>query len=152
MKKASLLFSPSILAVVLSLLAAVGDSRADTITWTNLSGGNWSRAANWDPNHVPSANDTALITLAGTYTVGLDISVTVSNLTLGGDSGAQTLAMTGATLTISGLGTITGNGVVNLAGGALSSTGLLTVESALNWSGGTLGGWVNIAADGVLRI
>src|SRR5713101_3189516 len=120
MKKASLLFSPSILAVVLSLLAAVGDSRADTITWTNISGGNWSRAANWDPNHVPSANDTPLITLPGTYTVKLDISVTVSNLTLGGDSGAQTLDINGATLTISGLGTITSNGVCNLADGALN--------------------------------
>src|SRR5713226_10319554 len=125
MKKASLLFSPSVLTVVLSLLAAVGNSRADTTTWTNLSSGNWSKAANWDPSQVPSTNDTALITLAGTYTVKLDISVTVSNLTLGGDSGAQTLAMTGATLTISGLGTITSNGVCNLAGGALNGSGLL---------------------------
>src|SRR5258708_29192957 len=130
MKKAGLLFSPSVLIVVLSLLAAAGDSRADISTWTNLSGGNWSRAANWDPNHVPSANDAALITLAGTYTVGLDISVTVSNLTLGGDSGAQTLAMTGATLTISSLGTITSNGVCNLAGGSLNCGGLLTVAGA----------------------
>jgi hypothetical protein len=150
MKKASPLFSPSVLTVVLSLLAAVGDSRADTITWTNLSGGNWSRAANWDPNHVPSANDTALITLAGTYTVKLDISVTVSNLTLGGDSGAQTLAINGATLTISGFGTIASNGVCNLANGALNGTGLLTVEGALNWSGGAFGTAVQIASGGVL--
>src|SRR5437879_12589821 len=107
MKRASRLFSLWVLMVVLSLLAAAGNSRADTITWTNLNGGNWSRAANWDPNHAPSANDTALITLAGTYTVKLDISVTVSNLTLGGDSGAQTLAINGATLTIAGLGTLT---------------------------------------------
>src|SRR5258708_15642726 len=119
MKRASRVFSPSVLTVVLSLLAAVGDSRADTITWTNLSGGNWSRAANWDSNHVPTANDTALITLAGTYTVRVDISLTVSNLTLGGDSGSQTLAMTGATLTISGLGAITSNGLCHLASGAL---------------------------------
>src|SRR6266849_7972318 len=132
MRRASRLFSLWVLMGVLSLLAAVGDSRADIITWTNLSSGNWSRAANWDPNHVPSANDTALITLSGTYTVKLDISVTVSNLTLGGDSGAQTLAMTGATLTISGLGTITSNGVCNLAGGALNGSGLLTVGGALN--------------------
>src|SRR6266568_2882255 len=138
MKKASLLFSPSVLTVALSLLAAVGDSRADIITWINRSGGNWSKAANWDPNHFPSANDTALITLAGTYTVALDVSVTVSNLTLGGDSGVQTLAISGAMPTISGLGTITSNGVCNLAGGALNCSGPLTVEGALNWSGGSL--------------
>src|SRR6266446_2181475 len=113
MKKASLLFSPSVLTVALSLLAAGGDSRADTITWTNLSGGNWSRAANWDPNQSPSTNDTALITAGGTYAVRLDLSTTLSNLTLGGDNGAQTLAINGATLTISGLGTITSNGVCN---------------------------------------
>src|SRR6266478_3771573 len=150
MKKARLLFWPSILAIVLSLLAAVGDSRADTITWTNLSGGNWSKAANWDPNQVPSANDAALITLAGTYSVRLDISVTVSNLTLGGDSGAQTLAINGATLTISGLGVIASNGACNLAGGALNGSGLLTVEGALNWSGGAFGIAVQIASGGVL--
>jgi hypothetical protein len=151
MKKPSFLPSVSVLTAVLSLLAAVGNSRAATVTWTNLSGGNWSRAANWDPNQVPSANDTALITLAGTYTVRLDISITVSNLTLGGDSGAQTLAINGATLTISGLGAITSNGVVNLARGALNGSALLTVEGALNWSGGALGGVMNIASIGMLR-
>src|SRR6266849_1650482 len=150
MKRASRLFLLSVLTVVLSLLAAAGDSRADIITWTNLSGGNWSRAANWDPNHVPSANDTALLTLSGTYTVKLDISVTVSNLTLGGDSGAQTLAMTGATVTISGLGTITSNGVCNLADGALNGNGPLTVDGTFNWSGGALGIEVDITSPGLL--
>src|SRR5216684_5251105 len=120
MKRASRLFSLWVLMGVLSLLAAVGDSRADIITWTNLSGGNWSKAANWDPNQSPSTNDTALVILAGTYTVRLDISITLSNLTLGGESGAQTLAINGATLTIAGLGTITSNGVCNLASGVLS--------------------------------
>src|SRR5713101_4745192 len=150
MKKASLLFSPSVLTVVLLLLAAAGDSRADTITWTNLSGGNWSRAANWNPNHVPSANDTALITLATYNIVRLDISVTVSNLTLGGDSGLHELAINGATLTISGLGIITSNGGCDLANGALNGGGLLTVEGALNWSGGALGTAVDITSSGVL--
>jgi hypothetical protein len=150
MQRASRLFSLSVLTVVLSLLAAAGDSRADTITWTNLSGGNWSKAANWDPNQVPSANDTALITLATHNIVRLDISVTVSNLTLGGDSGLHDLAINGATLTISGLGTIASNGVVNLADGALNGGGLLTVEGALNWIGGALGIAVEITSGGVL--
>src|SRR5258708_11715164 len=151
MKKVSRLFAPSIWAVVLLMLVAAGSSRADTITWTNINGGNWSSAANWDPNQVPSTNDTALITLAGPYTVSLDISITVSNLTLGGDSGVQTLAINGATLTISGSGSIASNGVIYLADGALNNTGPLTVEGALLWSGGSLGGALNIASNGLLR-
>src|SRR5258708_16762795 len=122
MKRASRLFSLWVLMGVLSLLAAVGDSRADIINWTNLSGGNWSRAANWDPNQSPSTNDTALITAGGTYAVRLDLSTTLSNLTLGGDSGAQTLAINGATLTIAGLGPITSNGFCNLPSAVLSRT------------------------------
>ncbi len=152
MKKASLLFSPSVLTVALSLLAAVGDSRADIITWINRSGGNWSKAANWDPNQVPSTNDTALITLATYNIVRLDISVTVSNLTLGGDSGLHELAINGATLTISGLGTIASNGAVNLADGALNGGGLLTVDGTFNWSGGTLALATHVASSGALAI
>jgi len=151
MKKPSLLPSVSVLAVVFSLLAAAGDSRADTITWTNLSGGNWSRAANWDPNQVPSTNDTALITAGGTYFVRWDVSITVSNLSVGGDSGVQTLFMSGAGLSLSGSGTITSNGVIYLADGALNSTGPLTVEGTFIWSGGSLGGAMNIASNGLLR-
>src|SRR6266571_2032799 len=134
MKKPSLLPSVSVLAVVFSLLAAAGDSRADTITWTNLSGGNWSRAANWDPNQVPSTNDTALITAGGTYFVRWDVSITVSNLSVGGDSGVQTRFRSGAGLSLSGSGTITSNGVIYLADGALNSTGPLTVEGTFIWS------------------
>jgi hypothetical protein len=151
MKKPSFVPSVSILTVVLSLLAAVGDSRAYIITWTNLSSGNWSKATNWDPNQVPSTNDTALITLAGTYRVRLDVSSTVSNLTLGGDIGVQTLLL-GATLSLSGAGTIASNGVCDLVAGALNGGGALTVEGAFNWSGGTLAGVVAVASNGVLRI
>jgi hypothetical protein len=34
---------------------------AATIFWTNLSGGNWTTAANWSPNLAPTNLDTALI-------------------------------------------------------------------------------------------
>ena len=42
---------------------------AAIITWTNLSGGDWNTAINWDPNQVPGTNDTAVITNNGVTVV-----------------------------------------------------------------------------------
>ena len=68
-----------------------------TITWINTAGGNWSDAANWSPNQVPTNTDTALITTPGNYKVNLDAPGVVTNLTLGaggGADGVQTFVMT----------------------------------------------------------
>jgi hypothetical protein len=51
----------------LLLVAGWISAEGATITWTNASGGNWNLAANWSPNGVPGASDTANITTAGTY-------------------------------------------------------------------------------------
>ncbi|MBN2505270.1 MAG: hypothetical protein JXQ71_01110 [Verrucomicrobia bacterium] len=56
-----------LLTLVLALLASV-PVRSAVIDWTNTSGGNWSAAANWNPNQVPSTNDTAVITNDGLVT------------------------------------------------------------------------------------
>src|SRR5215469_8303453 len=37
-------------------------AEAASITWTNTAGGDWNLPANWQPNQVPGATDTALIT------------------------------------------------------------------------------------------
>ncbi len=110
----------------------------DTITWTNTSGGNWSVAANWSPNHVPGATIHAFITNSGTYTVTLDASVTVASLTLGGPSGTQSLVANANTLTLNGASTVGSNGSFNLGGGTLSGSGSLTVNGPFNWSSGTI--------------
>ncbi len=57
--------------------AGVLPSQANAYTWTNTSGGYWSNPNNWSPNQVPSTNDTAVIAIAGTYSVTLDVSPTV---------------------------------------------------------------------------
>src|SRR5437899_1377385 len=44
-------------------------SCAAVITWTNTAGGNWNVPANWNPNQVPGSNDTANVTVAGTYAI-----------------------------------------------------------------------------------
>ena len=62
------------------------NTRAATITWTNTAGGNWSTAANWSPNQVPSGTDDAFITNNGTYMVTINATATAGTLTLGGAS------------------------------------------------------------------
>ncbi len=143
-----------------ALLLAVLASPAATITWNNPSGGSWQTAANWQPAQVPGAADTALITLAGTYTVTLANNVTVSQLTLGAASGTQTLTLAGQTLDATGSGTVAANGALTIQSGALkgsftiASGGILTFASGaqkalyqlnlvnhgtVRWLGGNLG-------------
>src|SRR5262245_11022528 len=83
-------------------------ARSATVTWTSTSDGNWSTASNWNSGAgpVPGSTDDAVITLAGTYTVILDVDATVASLTLGGSSGNQTLSSSFHTLTIGGPSTV----------------------------------------------
>src|SRR5271165_4768211 len=65
------------------LIVAGRSAPAATISWTNLSGGDWSAAANWDLNQVPGPSDSVVIAANGTYTVRLDVSATIASLALG---------------------------------------------------------------------
>ena len=115
--------------------------RATDIVWTNLAGGNWSNATNWSPNTVPGATDTALITNAGTYTVTLNVAAAVTNLTIGGTNGLQTLANAGFALTLNGASFVGTNGVFAMdAGATLTGNGNLIVQGILNWTGGAMSG------------
>src|SRR5947209_8443633 len=58
-----------ILIVILCFVSTI--TRANNISWTNTAGGNWSVAANWSPNVVPSFSDNVFITNSGTYAVTL---------------------------------------------------------------------------------
>ena len=102
--------------MALALLALGHLAHCATITWNNPAGGNWSVAANWSPNQVPTNTDTALITTPGTYTVNLDVPGVVTNLTLGaggGTAGVQTFVVTNL-LTVSSLVSVTNGGVLNV--------------------------------------
>ena len=138
------------------LLLALGASlaQAATVTWTNTGGGNWNTAANWSPNKVPAAADTALITQPGTYTVKLDTSATIASLTLGDGSGQQRFTNSANTLTVSGSATIAANGVLDWAGGSLSGAGQLQVNSGgvFNWFGGDMTKALTVGAGGVVNL
>lgn len=107
---------------------------AATLTWTNTSGGNWNFVANWSPNAVPGAADTANLTTPGIYTVTLNADATIAALNLGAASGTQTLAMSANTLTPT-VGVVNANGVLAISGGGVS--GKLTVQAGgvMNFAG-----------------
>ncbi len=132
--------APRLFRTVAALLLAAGtQAQALNLTWTNIAGGKWSATNNWSPNQTPGANDSAFITNAGAYTVTLNSNITVTNLRLGGMSGQQTLATTNFSLTLASAQSslVDSNGVFLLQGGI--STGNLTVNGQLDWTGGELG-------------
>lgn len=106
-----------------------------SIHWTNSSGGSWNDAANWTPQRVPAADDTVAIDAAGSYTVTLIGSATVSGLLIGG-AGAPTLEMVAqnanSTLTVNG--EVLNEGLIDMS--QVDVTGQRTVELVVN--GGTL--------------
>ncbi len=128
--------------------------QAATITWTNTSGGNWSLAANWNPNQVPGSSDDAVIAADGTYLVTLDTSPTINSLTLGAASGEQTLTNASFSLTLNNASMIGTNGIFGVSGGSFGGSGNLGVQGLFNWTGGQLnpGSSLTIASNGVLNI
>jgi hypothetical protein len=141
------------LRLILPLLTACV-AHAEILNWTNLSGGNWNTPANWSPNQVPSAEDTAVITNAGVYTVTLNANPTLAGLVLGGGSGTQTLATAGYTLALNGPCVVGPNGQMLLSGGALSGAGGINLEGLLTWRSGSIdtNAAVTVAAGGQIAI
>jgi hypothetical protein len=110
--------------VGLFTLFTVLSIHAAAITWTNTMAGYWSVAANWNPNRVPGAADTAVLPIAASNGAALDATITVQNLVLNGGNLYNT-GYSYDTLTVNGeldwtngiLGCeITNNGVITLAG------------------------------------
>jgi putative metal-binding protein/thrombospondin type 3 repeat protein len=124
---------------------------ASLISWNNAAGGNWNTAANWSPAQVPGASDDAQITLDGTYTVTLDVDITVASLALGGTTGTQTLSITHA-LTLSGPGSVNSHGVISQTAGIVKGTGTLVVDGTYNWSGGSWQDAGTTTCNGALNI
>jgi hypothetical protein len=90
------------------------------VSWDG-GGGNsdWNNPLNWDSDTVPGSQDTAVIDLAGTFTVTLSTDVTIAGLTLGGTTGTQTLDTGDHTLTVNGPAAVTPHGSL-LFGGTIN--------------------------------
>ena len=125
------------------------------LVWTNTAGGNWNVAANWSPNRVPGAADTALITTPGSYGVSVTDNESVSNLVLGAASGTLTVKIQSGTFTVNGTGSDNAQSALVISGGTVNGPGSIVVGGPLTWSagaiystvlfnGGTLSGGLNL--------
>lgn len=117
---------------------------AVTLTWTNTTSGNFSVAANWSPNQVPTAADD--VTLENTHTVGTHtviISGQESMSTTAENSGQTTILQLGGSYGTGPFQLFSGGGLVELTGGgtmtaeSLGNLDLLISGANLNVSGTT---------------
>src|SRR5689334_11772823 len=101
------------------------------ISWNNAAGGDWNVASNWSTNSIPTSADDVSITLAGSYSVTLGANATVRTLTLGGVSGAQTLAVSNSTLTLNVSGSIGALGTAQLTNASFSGLTSLSTSGLI---------------------
>jgi IPT/TIG domain len=118
--------------------------------WTNTAGGSWFTASSWSKGAPPGAGEEACITASGTYTVTMSeagSNVSLKSLTVGGESGTQTLLVGGSCLTSTALSategvTVNARGAITLTdtelcaaavtlGGAVVNAGTITAERGL---------------------
>jgi len=134
------------------LLTASFRAEATDITWTNTVSGVWNAAANWNPNTVPGATDTAIITNAG-VTVTLDISPTVGGIILGDNGpGTVTLSLAGQTLTLNGQLTVNPSGSFTVDSGTLAGNPNAVLSGTIGWTAGFLEGILTLAPGSTLNI
>ena len=109
--------------VAVAGLAIASAAHGQVRNWNNALGGNWSLAANWNPTDVPNSTaETASISLAGSYTVTLDASMTIGSY-----------ANTNATATLN-----IPTGVALATTGGLTNNGVITLNTTAGASGTSL--------------
>jgi uncharacterized protein (UPF0254 family) len=101
---------------------------ATVFVFNNVSGGDWNTSANWTPNGVPAAGDTAQITSGGTYTVSTTQDETIAVL----DTAKSVTLAIGSHTTFdvtSGTGAGVNAGAITVANGATLELGGRFVNS-----------------------
>lgn len=112
---------------------------AAAVRWLNAAGGNWNVTTNWSTGALPTASDTAVFDLAGSYTVTMNVNVTLAGLRVSGaSSGVQTVTGTTRTVALNGPSTIGAQGALSLASSTVNGTGAITNEGALTLNATTV--------------
>jgi hypothetical protein len=98
------------------ILFSFSHSNAADFVWIGGTGA-WNLAGNWSPAAVPGSADNAFITNSGNYTVTVPSGSTASvgSLTIGASTGAQTVFLDRATLTINSSSSVKANGTLTLS-------------------------------------
>ncbi len=124
--------------------------------WINLGGGTWSTPADWSRGTVPGPSDTVEITQCGSYTVALDVDVTVERLIVGCPAGGtqQTLRINSRTLTITTRAIVGTRGILLHDNGTVTGAGGVDVAGRYDFQVGTwsTGGVSQVAGGGLLDI
>ena len=81
-------------------------AHADAYVWQGSSGGSWNTAANWAGGAVPNGSgvEVDFSAASGTYSVNVDVAVTIGKITVNGAS-AATLTLSGSKITFAGSST-----------------------------------------------
>ncbi len=129
---------PTVLAILLAFPAQ--QALAASCTW-NPATGNWDVAANWDCGIVPSGGpDTA--TIAGGKVVTVNTAQSILNLINAGG-----VSIDAFLLTLTGGGSTTNSGIINVGAGPIPNNAALQVFHNIDNTGGV----INISADSVLN-
>jgi hypothetical protein len=111
---------------------------ASTKTWVGGSSGNWNVPANWSSGTIPGSDDVVIPS-------GDTVTFSAGTATVHQVNGTGSLVVTGGTLNVQaacGLANLT------VSGGALNCNSSVTVNNALSWTGGILGGHSLTIASG----
>src|ERR1017187_2896942 len=144
---------PAVVASAAALLFVASFSvGAATINWTNTTSGGWNAPTNWNPNGVPGANDTAIITNAG-VTVSLNGATTAGAIILGTNgAGTVALLLAGQTLSLNGPLTVNPSGSFTVDSGALVGNANAVLHGTIGWSAGFWEGILTLASGSTLNI
>jgi Bacterial Ig-like domain/Calx-beta domain len=98
-----------------------------TITWTNMNGGSWATASNWNPAQVPGIDDDAVIPALNS---GASVAHSSGTDTVHGLVLANNFNLSGGSLTISNSGSFTKSTLTVAAGATLNFTSGAVVNAA----------------------
>ena len=130
MKKVYLLMNLTVFLFFVNQLSVA----QTTHTWINGTG-NWSDSTHWNTGMIPSPMDNVIIPYDPndtSYTVTLDTNATIAHISIGGESGVQTLKMSNKTFTINVGGIINGKGMLLSDSSTINSNGVLINEGELS--------------------
>ncbi|MCB9339382.1 MAG: autotransporter-associated beta strand repeat-containing protein [Lewinellaceae bacterium] len=134
---------------IIALLLMASNAQGQK-TWTGAASTDWNTAANWSPSGVPSNTSVLIPGGLSNYPV---ITSTVPNVTTisinNSGTGATLTVNTGGALTATGLITVNATGTFIMLNGTAKLTGM-TSPGTVNVQGGTITSTVNLIISGTL--
>lgn len=114
--------------------------------WVNSQGGSFTNPGNWSQGVVPSAGDSAVIDLAGSYEVQVSAPVALRVLDIGGVGASPRLIVENGSLSVADSLRLREGSHLTLLSGEITGSALVQLEDTLEWLGG------EIAGNGLLEV